>query len=134
MKIKLKHIQFTEIQYKVNTFDPNITTDGLSSSLDMNLYFSPEEEFLNYFDVRFNLRMKKEGELELSLRADAHFTTDKNISKSEQSSPLLKINAPAIAFPYLRAFVSNLTMNSGYNPIILPTFNFVQIAQEENQD
>lgn len=131
MNIKLKHIQFTEVQYKVDTFDPNITTDGLASSLDMNVYFSPEEEFLNYFNVRFNLIIKKEGEIELSIKADAHFETDKNISKSDQSSPLLKINAPAIAFPYLRAFVSNLTMNSGYNPIILPTFNFVQMAQEK---
>jgi len=133
MNIRLKHIQFTEIQYKVSTFDPNITTDGLSSSLDMNVYFSPEEEHLNYFDVRFNLNMKKEGQFALSLRADAHFTTDKNISKNDQSSPLLKINAPAIAFPYLRAFVSNLTMNSGYNPIILPTFNFVQMAKENQE-
>jgi len=131
MNIKLKHIQFTDIKYKVDTFDPNITTDGLASSLDMNVYFSPEEEFPNYFNVIFNLNMKKEDEFELLLKANAHFTTDKNISKSEQSSPLLKINAPAIAFPYLRTFVSNLTLNSGYNPIILPTFNFVQMAQEK---
>lgn len=134
MNIKLKNIQFTEVQYKVDTFNPNITTDELTSSLNMKVLFPSEDEFSNYFIVSFNLSMKKEGELELFLVADAHFTTDKNISKSDQSSPLLKINAPAIAFPYLRAFVSNLTMNSGYNPIILPTFNFVQIAQEENQE
>jgi len=128
MKIKLDHVQFTEITYNVSTFDLDITEE-LESSFEMSLLFS--EESPNYFCVVFELNMSKDDVFELSLKANAHFTTDKNISKSEQSSPLLKINAPAIAFPYLRTFVSNLTLNSGYNPIILPTFNFVQMAQEK---
>jgi len=132
MRIKLEQIQFTEIQYKVDAFDTNIN-EGLESSLDMDLDFSKEKGFLNHFNVIFSLSMKKEDEFDLSLKANAHFTTDKDISESDQSSPFLKVNAPAIAFPYLRAFVSNLTLNSGYNPIILPTFNFVQMAQENQE-
>ena len=33
------------------------------------------------------------------------------------------VNAPAIAFPYLRAYISTLTTQSGISPIILPTLN-----------
>jgi preprotein translocase subunit SecB len=34
------------------------------------------------------------------------------------------ISAPSIVFPYCRAFVSNLFLQSGLNPIIIPPFNF----------
>jgi len=128
MKIKLDHVQFTEITYNVSTFDLDITEE-LESSFEMSLLFS--EESPNYFCVVFELNMSKDDVFELSLKANAHFETDKNISEDDRLSPFFKINAPAIAFPYLRSFVSNLTLNSGYNPIILPTFNFVQMAQEK---
>ncbi len=36
----------------------------------------------------------------------------------------LNISAPTILYPFIRAFVSNLTLQSGMNPIIIPTINF----------
>lgn len=128
MKIKLDHIHFNDIQYHVDSFEYNITEEP-ENSLEMDLIFS--EELANFFSVEFFLKMKKDDVFELSLKASAHFTAEKKIEKSDRTSPFFKINAPAIAFPYLRSFVSNLTLNSGYNPIILPTFNFVQMAQEK---
>ena len=38
------------------------------------------------------------------------------------------VNAPAIAFPYLRAYISTLTTQSGISPIILPTLNLSGLA------
>ena len=40
------------------------------------------------------------------------------------------INAPAILFPYLRAYVATLTALSGMAPINLPTLNLTQLAPE----
>jgi len=39
----------------------------------------------------------------------------------------MKINAPAIAYPYLRAFISNLALQAGMVPIIIPYVNFTQV-------
>ncbi len=39
-------------------------------------------------------------------------------------------NAPAIVFPYIRAYVSSLTALSGIETIILPTINMESIAEE----
>ena len=39
------------------------------------------------------------------------------------------INAPAIAFPYLRSFLSILTMQAGYPPVMIPSVNFVEFAK-----
>ena len=39
-------------------------------------------------------------------------------------------NAPAIIFPYVRAYISALTGLSGISPIILPTLNMERFGQD----
>ncbi|MQR01651.1 protein-export chaperone SecB [Glaciimonas soli] len=36
----------------------------------------------------------------------------------------MQVNAPAIAYPFLRAFVATVCTNSGLNPLMLPPVNF----------
>jgi len=60
-----------------------------------------------------------------------NFETDEEITEEFKNSHFPKINAPAIAYPYLRAYVSNLTLQSGVTPVMLPTINFVKF---ENPD
>lgn len=40
------------------------------------------------------------------------------------------INAPAILFPYIRAYVSNITSLSGMQPVIMPTLNMQPIGKQ----
>jgi preprotein translocase subunit SecB len=47
------------------------------------------------------------------------------------NSPFLKINAPAILYPFIRAYISTITINAGLEPIILPTINFAAKAAEK---
>lgn len=51
---------------------------------------------------------------------------DQNFLKSE----FAKISAPAIGFPYVRAFLSTVSLQAGLQPIILPSINFVQFSKE----
>ncbi|MBZ7675074.1 preprotein translocase subunit SecB, partial [Klebsiella grimontii] len=42
-------------------------------------------------------------------------------------------NAPAIAYPYVRAFVATLLLNAGLESVSLPAVNFVEHAKlQEN--
>lgn len=43
--------------------------------------------------------------------------------------PQWEANVLAILFPYLRAIVSNITSNSGREPIILPTMNIASLFE-----
>ncbi len=43
---------------------------------------------------------------------------------------LIKENAPAILYPYLRATVSHIVSLAGLSPMILPTMNFTQDETE----
>lgn len=45
-------------------------------------------------------------------------------------SNFLFVNAPAILFPYLRAYISSLTTLSGIRPIILPTLNLTSLRED----
>lgn len=67
----------------------------------------------------------------MNLEAVFVFSMDDEIDEAFKVSNFPKINAPAIAFPYIRAFISNLTLQSGFDPVILPSINFVKLANEE---
>jgi preprotein translocase subunit SecB len=43
----------------------------------------------------------------------------------EKAEIAISGNAPAIAFPYLRSFISTLTLNAGYILAVLLSINFV---------
>ena len=51
-------------------------------------------------------------------------------SDRKQRNGFISMNAPAILFPYIRAYVSSLTAQSGIAPIIMPTINLVKQGEE----
>ena len=56
-----------------------------------------------------------------------------NIEKDNLSS-FLYHNAPALLFPYLRAYISTLTTLSGIKPVVLPTLNLSNLKDELEQN
>jgi len=65
----------------------------------------------------------KDKSVNIQVKAAADFKVIGEVEKAIYDN-FVNINAPAIAFPYLRAFVSNLTVQAGMAPIILPPVNF----------
>lgn len=57
------------------------------------------------------------------------FFTFENIEKENLTS-FLYHNAPAILFPYIRAYISSLTTLSGIKPIVLPTLNLSSLKDD----
>lgn len=41
-----------------------------------------------------------------------------------------RISAPAIGFPFVRAFISTISLQAGLAPILIPSINFVQFNKE----
>lgn len=117
--------------YKID----NLKFDSLSEkrkknnfSMKLGHYF-PIDDNQSFF-VFFKIILQ-DSEFDLKLDIDFRFETDKKISNEFKESDFPKINAPAIAFPYIRAFISNLALQSGYNPAILPSINFANKASKE---
>ena len=109
MKLKIKGYQVVKLE---------LGTDS---------HVSPNSS--NEFMLGFKVSISR-VELQLNLEMRFIFEADSNIDEEFKQSSFPKINAPAIAFPYLRAFISTLTMQAGYETLMLPSFNFVEIAKK----
>jgi len=54
----------------------------------------------------------------------------KEIDSLEDIPPFFYANSIAIVFPYVRAFISTLTLQANYPPIVLPTMNLSNLNEK----
>lgn len=84
------------------------------------------------YTVNFSVLLSDEKRgLSIKLNASALFESQNDITDDFKNSPFIKTNSPAIAFPYLRSFITTLTSNTGIGQVILPTMNFSHMDSEE---
>ena len=122
------NIQFNDI--KVINLNLRVIQENIEDVEDFNFSFSPafSESPSTEFLIIFNVSLKLEDTFILSVEYAARFSTDNEIDENFKESNFVKINAPAIAYPFLRAYISNFTLNSGFAPIVLPTINFTKFS------
>ena len=94
--------------------------------LETEVSISP---FVNFDEQGKEYMVMFRGEFEnslfdLSLEFVAVFGTEEAIDEEFKSSELVRVNSLAIAFPFMRSFISTLTINSGIPSFILPAYNF----------
>lgn len=118
-KISHLNLSFIKDERSENSFDLNTS----------NIFPDKEEQ---KFGVVFEIEIK-DKKFDLILEAVFMFQVDETISEKFKLSDFPKVNAPAIAFPYLRAYISNLTLQSGFEPVILPSINFVKLISENEK-
>jgi preprotein translocase subunit SecB len=92
--------------------------------------FSEENSnnFLLIFDISINL----EEDFLLDVTYLAEFETSEPID-IERDKKLLAVNAPAIAYPFLRSYIATVLLNSGHPSVMLPTVNFIELAKQQDQ-
>ncbi|MBZ0242073.1 MAG: protein-export chaperone SecB [Bacteroidales bacterium] len=113
------------IDFKIeNPFDSNIP-EGLEVKIGYsNLY---NEDDTTHFTVNLELILNSpDNTFMLQVKSMALFQTQSPIDEAFKNSSFVSVNAPAIAFPFLRSFITTLTSNAGVKPVILPAFNFNQ--------
>lgn len=88
---------------------------------------------LDFDKGRFNLELgifisDSSDSLKIEIDSIGYFNFE-NLDRDSLSN-FLFINAPAILFPYLRAYISSLTTLSGIRPIVLPTLNLTSLKED----
>lgn len=126
MNIQLKWWKVKELSLQIK--DNDIEGEEKKSPFDMSIghFFSKDNS--REFGIGFEIKIEEE-EFTLFIEIAFLFELDEDINEEFKKSDFIKINAPAIAFPYVRSYISNLTLQSGFLPIMLPSINFVRIAQ-----
>lgn len=128
IQIQFLGLQTKEVVMKIDSYN-NSVADEVDTQLKIKNGFTSEDKHI--FAIIFELTLEnKERNFYLKVEAHNHFRLNQEITDEFKDSTFINVNAPAIAFPYVRAFISNLTLNSGYDPIILPSYNFVNIYKE----
>ncbi|MBP5456025.1 MAG: protein-export chaperone SecB [Paludibacteraceae bacterium] len=104
---------------------------------------NPEEEASQNLNVEFEqtIGVNEEGNnmrlemianindenkvLVIRVKAQGFFEFDSDLNTKEKEK-FFRTNAPAILFPYVRAYITTLSSLSGVKPVILPTLNMSQ--------
>ena len=127
--IKLIGFQVVDINFKLDPSCQLISEfpEKEKLNIELNLGLGFNEEKKNNYTVSFDLKLNDSSSyIYLLIKSVAIFETKDPITDEFKDSGFIKVNSPAIAFPFLRSFVNTLTANAGINPIILPAFNFTK--------
>lgn len=110
--IELKEINSEDLTIN---FEPSGIIDNSSNTFILNL-------FINVFDQNKNINIEVDFSGKFSF-----LTNDINLQN------FMYLNAPAILFPYIRAYITALTALSGISPITLPTMNLKGLKEQLEQ-
>lgn len=77
------------------------------------------KEYMVMFEGNFENSL-----FELNLQFVAIFGTEETIDEEFKASEIVRVNSLAIAFPFMRSFISTFTINAGIPNFILPAYNF----------
>lgn len=86
---------------------------------------------LNQFHLELIVEIKEEAEkFHIALNTISVFEFPADADVEQYKANFFTLNAPAIAFPYIRAYITNLSAQSGLLSIILPTFNLTAMGEK----
>ena len=102
-------------------------------SKKISLGFNPKG-FINKenatFQLHLGIKIEDEGiSFNIEIEAIANYTFEDKMGL-DNLNKFFYVNAPALLFPYIRAYISTLTNLSGFEPINLPTLNMARLGDD----
>lgn len=103
-------------------------------SENLRISFAPTGEFTekdSVFNLKFTFKARQENEATpfIVIECIALFKFSGNII-FEEIPDYFYVNSIAILFPYIRAFISTITLQANVSPLVLPTMNLVGLADQ----
>ncbi len=103
------------------------------ASKKISLVFSPKG-YINKnnsnFQLHLGVRIADENKaFNIEIEAIANYVFE-NKESLNNLNKFFYLNAPALLFPYIRAYISTLTNLSGFDPINLPTLNMSKLGED----
>lgn len=99
---------------------------------EVNIQIKPSGEFnkeKSEYKLLFNFSAASGGEKPfVEIVCESTFKL-KNVNSVEEIPPFFFQNSIAILFPYIRAFVSTITLQANNKPMVLPTMNLSSLEE-----
>jgi preprotein translocase subunit SecB len=141
---------FQFLSYKVDTFHLSVTRDvrslayngviepgqmQLSLGLRNPLHIGADNSYVGGLDVQFSLFFSRDFSESNKLAVGSagvsglfRVAGDKLPAEAEKN--LVKLQIPALLFPFLRAAVSSLLINAGLPGVVIPLVNVHELASQ----
>lgn len=117
--LKLNHLLFDRISFQRIGF-------ANKKRVKYTFGFGFEEKGEHDVIVHLDVKGKKEDEYKFQVSASGYFT----LSSYDHKDLLMRQNAVAIIFPYIRSQISLLTAQPEVSPVVLPPFNIAQMVED----
>lgn len=127
-KLRFQGVTFTNVHFDaISRYDG---TKNISISVVPKVFY-PESDPL-HFKIIMEVNLNADGCFDFFLNGLGEFFFEKEMDDVQLKKNFVNINAPAIMFPYVRAFISTFTGNLGgiLNSLVIPT-QFFQGELEE---
>lgn len=128
----MEQATFSFRSYKINKFsfnDENETEDKISIKLDpKGTFILKEKKFILNFQFYAFDKDKTFKKSFVKCTLSAEFLFSNNVKSLEDIPQYFYSNSIAIVFPYLRSFISSLTIQANIKPVILPTMNLSSLS------
>jgi len=111
-QIQLKFIGVDFPMINLNSLRPKEKEDKTPITINIKPQVFFPKENPNFFKIIQEIQLVSESFFELNLLAIGTFELSKSVEKDIKKA-FINTNAPAIMFPYIRAFISTLTANLG---------------------
>lgn len=131
MKINIVENKILELVLQ-ETEDPILDRGSKPSKAKSKFSLEVDFEEKNFY-ITFHIKIATIDNISITLTHKSTFETGDVISEGFKKTHFPYVNAPAIAYPYVRTFVSNLTLNAGYSPVMLPSVNFAALYEKKQK-
>ena len=128
----MKNASFSLAKYN---FDKVLIDYSLQTETEISLNFQPKGVFKqgsdsSVFELTFIFSATSKGVDQpfTTIECKALFVFAEKISFDEIPSYFYG-NSIAILFPYIRAFISTVTLQANYSPLVLPTMNLSSLEE-----
>lgn len=124
----LPKASFNFINFKIVEFslkEPEILSNDITVSFEPFGLFNAEEKM---FELTLGYKAKQ-GEADFITTKLIAFFDIPSANTIEDIPDFFYKNSIAIVYPYLRAFITNLTIQAGQEPIIMPLLNLSELEK-----
>lgn len=128
-KITLDRFFVEQLKYQCNNYKKVNMSDQIDIELGVASSFSDDDLKSYLIKIFVKIKTKTDG-FTLECHAVGQFVTSEDIDEEFKESHFVKINSPAILYPFVRSYINTMTTNSGLSPIILPSVNFSNLHEQ----
>lgn len=124
MKVQIQHSHAKNV-----TFVPLEKEEIAELKYELKNWVSFDEVSPRKFAVGFEVDVVLQERFRLKMDFYTIFESEDDIANEDRENSFIKINAPAMAFPFFRAVICQTVVLFGFKPVILPPLNFFERAE-----